>query len=58
MQAGSMIGGHGFQLFVRTPDREFRELDAMGNSNEVTLAILAGQAGDTGHGYRVMMKVE
>ncbi len=31
---------------------------AMGNSNEVTRAILAGQTGDTGHGYRVMMKVE
>jgi hypothetical protein len=22
-----MIGGHGFQLFVRTPDRQFRELE-------------------------------
>lgn len=27
MQAGSMIGGHGFRLFVRTSDRQFRELE-------------------------------
>lgn len=35
MQAGSMIGGHGFQLFVRTPDRQFRELERVVASIDV-----------------------
>ena len=35
IQAGSMIGGHGFQLFVRTPDRQFRELERIVASIDV-----------------------
>lgn len=35
MQAGSMIGGHGFQLFARTSDRQFRELERVVASIDV-----------------------
>lgn len=35
MQAGSVIGGHGFQLFVRTSNRQFRELERIVASIDV-----------------------